>query len=64
MTNFITESQFVKSEMAVWGEDYVYDLIERGYSPVLTDNGWYWLLTGLDNSPELCYDSGATFHSR
>jgi hypothetical protein len=67
MTNFITENQFVKSVMAVWGEDYVYDLIDRGYSPVLTDNGWYWLLTTanrVDKSSDLCYADGAAFYSR
>jgi hypothetical protein len=28
-----TEDEFVRAEIAVWGEDYIFDLIERGYSP-------------------------------
>jgi hypothetical protein len=66
----MTETDFVKSEIAVWGEDYIFSLIERGYSPVLTDNGWFWLLTqitpsmGLDIRPEVCYTDGAMSFSR
>lgn len=40
-----TKTDFFKREIAIWGEDEIYDLIERGYEPVLTDKGWYWLLT-------------------
>lgn len=58
----MTQDQFIKSEIAVWGEDYIFDLIERGYSPMLTDNGWYWLLAvtqSLDTASEMCYADGA-----
>lgn len=55
----MTQDQFIKSEIAVWGEDYIFDLIERGYSPMLTDNGWYWLLPALDTASEMCYNDGA-----
>ena len=39
----MNEAEFVNAEIAVWGEDYVYDLIDRGYAPVLTTIGWKWL---------------------
>lgn len=34
---------YIKSQMDVWGEDYVYDLMERGYTPILTNKGWKWI---------------------
>jgi hypothetical protein len=39
----ITQDEFVKREIAVWGEDYVYDLIDRDFTPVLLNgNKWVW----------------------
>jgi len=46
-----TVDEFVKSEMRVWGTEYVEDLIEQGYTPVqVTDNAtgtvkWSWVLS-------------------
>lgn len=38
---------FINHEIAVWGEDYIHDLINRGYEPVLVSNQtgdfkWTW----------------------
>ena len=30
----ITAQDFIRKEVAVWGEDYVDDLLDRGYIPV------------------------------
>lgn len=38
----MTLDDFVKHECRVWGEDYVYDLMDRGYTVHLTDRGWRW----------------------
>lgn len=38
------EDAFVKEQILIWGEDYVEDLIERGYAPVETNVGWKWIL--------------------
>jgi hypothetical protein len=44
----LTETQFINSEIAVWGEEYIFDLLERGYEPIaLTDEStgkrvWKW----------------------
>jgi hypothetical protein len=40
----MTEQEFINQESAVWGEQYIFDLIERGYSVRLTDHGWVWCL--------------------
>lgn len=45
----MTKEQFIKSEIATWGEDYIFDLFERGYTVILvtdgTDTKWIWVLT-------------------
>jgi hypothetical protein len=47
----LTETQFINSEIAVWTEEYIFDLIERGYEPIaLTDEEtgkqvWRWVNT-------------------
>jgi hypothetical protein len=47
----MTETEFINHEISIWGEDEIFDLIERGYTPVkLTDKTtgiakWVWLLT-------------------
>jgi len=40
---------FINHEIAVWGEDYIHDLLDRGYEPVLVCNQegdfkWTWIL--------------------
>ena len=47
----MTQTEFINREIAVWGEDEIFSLIDRGYTPVeLTDTmtgsvKWVWLLT-------------------
>jgi len=43
----LTLEQFIEREIIVWGEDYVFDLLDKGYMPVLlTDQTgsdcWKW----------------------
>lgn len=44
----MTETEFIQHEIAVWGVDYVFDLLDRGYTPTqLIVNGtlrWWWIL--------------------
>jgi len=53
----MTENEFIKRECSIWGEDYIFDLIERGYVPVLTDHGWKWMVTRVAQAPSMCYTS-------
>jgi len=46
----MTLDQFINREVATWGEDYIFSLLDRGYEAVeLTDNAgqtkWTWVLT-------------------
>lgn len=39
--------KFIKREIATWGEDYIFSLIDRGFEPVLVFNSrgafkWTW----------------------
>jgi hypothetical protein len=46
----ITEDQYIKSQIRTWGEDHIFDLMDRGYSPIqVTDDAtgftkWTWVL--------------------
>jgi hypothetical protein len=40
----MAETEFLQNEVRIWGEDTVLDLIDRGYTPTLTNHGWKWLL--------------------
>lgn len=42
---------FIKAETAKWGEEYVDDLMDRKYFPVLTSAGFRWLYISDDNYP-------------
>lgn len=55
-----TEDEFIKAEMTLWGEDYIFDLIERGYTPKLTNLGWRWFYSSgqVDTAADLCYAGG------
>jgi len=52
----ITLDEFIKRECAIWSEDYIFDLIERGYFPVLTDHGWKWMVSRVAQASSVCYD--------
>lgn len=52
-----TIRNFIDSQVVTWGQDYVDDLMDRGYIPVqLSDNAgniiWRWLYVDV-NSPLL-----------
>lgn len=62
----MTEDEFLKHEIALWGEEYIFDLIDRGYTLKLTTAGYKWVLpavtvgtdsTTLDTTSGLCYTS-------
>lgn len=38
----MTREEFINREVAIWGEDYIFDLLDRGYEPKLTSEGWRW----------------------
>lgn len=44
---------FIKSQVAVWGQDYIDDLFDRKYFPVLTSAGWRWLYVSDEQFNEL-----------
>lgn len=52
-----TREDFIKHEISIWGEDYIFDLLERGYVVRLTSDGYKWFYTepALDNSGTTCY---------
>lgn len=46
----MTEDQFITKEIATWGEDYIFNLIDRGYKAacLISSTGqmrWTWVLT-------------------
>lgn len=65
----LTEDEFLKKEIVLWGENYIFDLVDRGYTLKLTTAGWRWILpasvpvvtagmqfTAVDTDSSLCYD--------
>ncbi len=47
--------EFVESQIALHGEDYVWELSQRGYVARLTDRGWRWILTNHRTQSNLAY---------
>lgn len=43
LTN-ITADEFIKREYRIWGEEYIDDLIERGYTPIFINDKWTWMI--------------------
>jgi hypothetical protein len=48
----VTMQEFIDKEIAVWGEDYVFDLFDKGYEPIalMREMGgirWSWKLEPL-----------------
>ena len=43
-TNHMTYQQFMDREIRIWGEDYIFDLFDRGYNVVLTTSGYKWVM--------------------
>jgi hypothetical protein len=52
----MTREEFIAKEIATWGEDHIFDLIDRGYVVVELTNGsqtkWTWMVRGLTNAPD------------
>jgi hypothetical protein len=65
MENYTILNNLLKSEIALWGEDYINDLLEQGYEPTLVTDGHsvklVWRLTNGDSYATL--ESGR-FYSR
>lgn len=61
MDSMITANEYVKREIAIFGEDEIYDLIDKGYVPVMSDRGWKWLPseTSVDTDAGFCYATSA-----
>lgn len=38
----ISREEFIKREIAIWSEDYIFDLLDRGYDVKLTTEGYKW----------------------
>jgi uncharacterized protein (UPF0128 family) len=51
----MTEREFLDREIAIWGYDYIFDLIDRGYRVVPVGSGYRWVadLTKRDVSATL-----------
>ena len=48
----ITMTQFINSQIAINGTDYVDSMFDRNFVPVLTDHGWRWLYVSDDDYAE------------
>jgi hypothetical protein len=60
----MTREEFINREISTWGEDYIFDLFDRGYEVVsLTarngDTRWSWVLTTGRVSATLAVGSSA-----
>lgn len=40
----MTRERFIEQETTIWGYEYIFDLIDRGYLPVNTEHGWKWMI--------------------
>lgn len=58
---FTDLDKFIKNEMELWGEDYIESLLNQGYTPILTNRGFKWILNSqrVDTEPDICYDGVA-----
>jgi len=45
----MTIFEFINSQIATHGQDYIDDLFDRNFVPVLTDHGWRWLYVSDDD---------------
>lgn len=39
----ITETDFINSESRKWGEQEIESLLNKGFAPKLTTEGWKWI---------------------
>lgn len=40
----MTIETYIQHEIHIWGEEYIFDLLDKGYEVVLTDKGYRWVL--------------------
>ena len=50
----MTKDQFINHEISTWGEEYIFTLLDRGFTPVQVFNGeghvkWTWKLPILSS---------------
>ena len=61
----MTREQFIAKEVATWGEDYIFDLLDRGYEVIELRMGthvkWTWLLTNTEDSATVGSGSAVGF---
>lgn len=51
----MTESEFIAKEVATWGQDYVYDLMDKGYVPTYVAELDKWVFMLPVSTPKLSY---------
>lgn len=56
----MTREEFLTHEIYVWGEKYIFDLLDKGYSLTHTSGGWRWIVPvpTLDATRPVCYTTG------
>lgn len=42
---------FIASQVAIWGDEYVDNLIDNKYFPMLTSAGWRWVYVSDSDYP-------------
>lgn len=61
----MTHEQFISKEIATWGEDHVFELLDAGYMAIELTNGthtkWTWALTNGSLAATVVRGSGAGF---
>ena len=62
----MTLSDFINREIATWGEDYIFSLLDRGYEAVELHDGmghtkWTWRLTNASKSATLTHGGNPAF---
>jgi len=62
----MTEQEFINKEIAIWGEDYIFNLVDRGYKAacLISRSGemkWSWVLTQPDPHAIMRNGSGSVF---
>lgn len=48
----MTLYEFINSQIAINGTDYVDNMFDRNFVPVCTDHGWRWLYVSNDDYAE------------
>jgi len=62
----MTNEEFINREVATWGEDYIFDLLDKGFTPtlLLSHTGevkWTWRLTSGASCDRLSTGGTPTF---